>query len=256
MAFEPNKENFMARLAAKDFNAADLLEDVDALQEVLWYLDGRRTREIVDTLFDVKATSRLQAAQVIKNLAKLYPLSKPLVMSIMAEVREPAYEGNKKIYRDATFLEGFDAAEETRRAILETFRQIGEHIIRLTKDVTNYQRSLEQLKNEREKLNESSDKLNALRRERDELQAQVDKLRNDADEKILREQNESLRVEFDKLQAEKRRRQVERQNWTRQIDELKAELQDLADHTEETEETRMIRDLLKKFPSDAEDFEQ
>ena len=63
-------------------------------------------------------------------------------------------------------------------------------------------------------------------------------------------------MEFDKLQAEKRRRQVERQDWARQIDELKAELQDLADHTEETEETRMIRDLLQKFPADAEDFEQ
>lgn len=256
MAFEPNKENFMARLSAKDFNTADLLEDVAALQEVLWYLDGRRTREIVDTLFDVKATSHLQAEQSIKNLAKLYPLSKPLVMSIMAEVREPVRDGNKRIYRDATFLEGFDAAEETRRAIIDTFRQIGEHIIRLTKDVINYQRSLEQLQHEREKLKASSDKLNELRRERDELQAQVDKLRSEADEKILLKQNESLRVEFDKLQAEKRRRQMERQDWSRQIDELKAELQDLADHTKETEETQIIRDLLKRFPSDLEDFEQ
>lgn len=69
-------------------------------------------------------------------------------------------------------------------------------------------------------------------------------------------QNESLSVEFDKLQAEKRRRQMERQDWFKQIDELKAELQYLADHTKESEETRMIHNLLKNFPSDAEDFEQ
>lgn len=68
--------------------------------------------------------------------------------------------------------------------------------------------------------------------------------------------NRKLCVEFDNLQAEKRRGQTKRQVWSWQIDELKAELQDSADHTEESEETQMIHGLLKKFLSDTEEFEQ
>ena len=256
MAFEPNKENFMARLTMSDFEVESLLEDVDALQEVLWYLDSRRTREIVDTLFDVKITTRLQAAQLIKNLAKLYPLSKPLVMDIMADVREVSRDDGRQLYRDASFLEGFDAAEETRRAIIMTFEEIGERIIRLTKEVSKYRQDLEQLEGERERLNQVAGDLEGLRRKRDALQAQVDKLREDTDEKILREQNENLRVTLERLESEKRRRQAENKEKERRIDEVKAELRDLAKHTDSSEETRMIKDLLKKFPSDAEDFEQ
>ena len=254
MAFEPNKENFMARLTAPDFKVEDLLEDVDALQEVLWYLDGRRTREIVDTVFDAKATTRLRAAQLIKNLAKLYPLSKPLVMGIMADVREVSRDDGRRLYRDASFLEGFDAAEETRRAIIVTFKEIGGRVIRLTKDVGKYRQELEQLEGERERLNQAAGDLEELRRERDALQAQVDKLREDTDEKKLREQNENLRVVLEQLEGEKRRRQAENQEKERRIAEVKDELRDLAKRTDSSEETRMIKDLLKKFPSDAEDF--
>ena len=256
MAFEPNKENFMARLTAADFEVDDLLDDAEALQEVLWYLDIRRTREIVDTLFDPKVTSRPQAAQMIKNLAKLYPLSKSLIMNIMADVREGSRENGRRLYRDAAFLDGFDAAEETRRAILSTFREINGRIIRLTKEVNDYQRSLEQLKGERDRLNNAAGDLEDLRRERDELQAQVDKLRADTDEKKLREENENLRVILEQLEGEKRRRQTEKQEKQRRIDEVKAELAELANRTDSAEETQMIKDLLKKFPSDAEDFEQ
>lgn len=256
MAFEPNKKNFMARLTSADFNVEDLLKDVDALQEVLWYLDGRRAREIVDTVFDVKATTRSRAAQLIKNLAKLYPLSKPLVMSLMADVREVSRDDGRRLYRDASFLEGFDAAEETRRAIIATFREIGGRVIRLTKEVSDYQQALEKLSGERESLNQVAGNLEELRRERDDLQAQVDKLREDTDEKILREQNENLRVTLEQLEGEKRRRQAETQEKERRLAEVKAELKDLAEHTDSSEETRMIKDLLKKFPSDAEDFEQ
>ena len=95
-----------------------------------------------------------------------------------------------------------------------------------------------------------------LRRERDALQAQVDKLREDTDEKKLREQNENLRVVLEQLEGEKRRRQAENQEKERRIAEVKDELRDLAKRTDSSEETRMIKDLLKKFPSDAEDFEQ
>ena len=256
MAFEPNKENFMARLTATDFEVEDLLEDGDALQEVLWYLDGRRTREIIDTVFDAKATTRSRAAQLIKNLAKLYPLSKPLIMGIMADVREVSRDDGRRLYRDASFLEGFDAAEETRRAILATFKEIGGRVIRLTREVSDYQRSLEQLKGERERLNQAAGKLEDLRRERDELQVQVDKLREDTDEKNLRAQNENLRVALEQLEGEKRRRQAENQEKERRIAEIKAELNDLTKRTDSSEEMRMIKDLLKKFPSDAEDFEQ
>ena len=254
MAFEPNKENFMARLTATDFNVEDLLEDVDALQEVLWYLDSRRTREIVEAVFDAKTTTH--SPQLIKNLAKLYPLSKPLIMSLMADVREIQRDDGKRLYRDASFLEGFDAAEETRRAILATFKEIGGRVIRLTKEVNKYQQTLEDLEGERARLNQVAGELEDLRRTRDELQAQVDKLREDTDEKKLREQNENLRVILEQLEGEKRRRQTEQQEKERRIAVIKNELKVLAEHTDSSEETRMIKDLLKKFPSDAEDFEQ
>lgn len=246
---EPNKENFMVRMTAEEFKVEDLLEDFDALKEVLWYLDGRRTREIVDTLFDAATTSRKQAAQMIKNLAKLYPLSKPLIMSIMADNRELPREGDRIIYRDASFLDGFDAAESTRRMIIATLSKIDERIRQITVDVKIYRQSLNNLEGERDRLNQSAEALEDLRNERDKLQAEVDKLREEADE-------EKLRVTLERLESEKRRRQDEIQEQRRRLDKVEAELKALENQIDSSEEAQLIKELLKKFPSDAEDFEQ
>lgn len=254
---EPNKENFMARLTSKNFSVEELLDDVDSLKEVLWYLDGGRTREIVETLFDAEVTSREESAQLIKNLAKLYPLSKSLIMSIMADSRElPHAVNDRPLYRDYLFLNGFDAAEETRLAIIATFNEINSNLFLLTREVKKYRKSLEELEGERDRLNETTETLETLRHERDELQAQIDRLRADNDEQKFREENENLHGTLIRLEGEKKRRQAELAEKRCCIKLLTAELAASADKDKSAEETQLLKELMKKFPSDAEDFKQ
>ena len=248
MAVEPNKENFFAQMKDAGFDVNNL--DADALQEIFWYL--HRPAEVLGDLFDERKNSRREAEQVIKNLAKLYPLSREIVMAIMSSSRDPQYSDGRKIYRDAAFLEGFDVAEKVRHEILSTLQEVQSRVIRLTKDAQDYQRELENLKADRQRLEQAAKNLDQLRRERDNLQLEVDKLREDTDEKKLQAKIDELNVELQRLQGQKRRHDADIKEKSRQINEVKLELQTLEKNIDDAEEMRLIKELLRKFPADAE----
>lgn len=251
MAREPKKESFFAQLKAADFDGSSLLKDTDDLQEILWFLEEKRTKEILADLLNPQKTSRDDAEQIIKNLAKIYPLSKTLVMSLMANRSEPRYPNGEKIYRDASFLEGFDTAEAMKNSILATFGEINNRIIFLSSEVRDYTASLNKLTADYDRLKNAATNSSQLRQERDELQAKIDQLRADADEKKVREQIDELKLEIQKYNSDKTRREAEIKEQRKRLDEVKAELRDLGKNSDSAEETRLIKDLLKKFPLDA-----
>lgn len=253
MPFEPNKENFMARLKDSNFAVADLLEEPDVLREVLWYLDSARTKEIVDTLLDAQQTSGTEATQFIKNIAKLYPLSKSLVMSIMSDFRRIILEDGTSVYRDITFLGGLDEAYETKRAIIDTFNEITERGFRLTTIATQYVNELKNLNFERDNLNQLVLNLEDLRHIRDKLQKEIDEMRADNDEEKLRQEIEQLEAELNLRQSEKFRLEGELVAKQRRIDAIKQEISELEQTNASDEELRKIQDLFKQFPKDAED---
>ena len=253
MDFEPNKESFLERMKAPDFNPLTLAEDVQALREILWYVDEERTREIAADILTPSKTSRADAEQIITNLAKLYPLSRALVMKIMSSLRNPNYSDDKKLYRDAEFLDGFDAAKILRDEIVSTFNEVENRIFRLTKEVQEYKRTLANLKADRVQLERQAAALRTVAAERDQVQAQVNQLRIDTDENKLRDQLEELRAEKNHLEATKADHLAEIEKQEKSIRDVKAELKDLQGRSNSDEEIRLIKELFKKFPNDAED---
>ena len=248
MAVEPNKENFLAQMKDADFDISQL--DVDAMQEIFWYLN--RPAEVLGDVFDKNKTSSREAEQIITNLAKIYPLSREIVLAIMSNSRSPQYSDGKKIYRDAAFLEGFDVAEKVKQEILSTLKDIEDRVVLLTKDTRDYRQSLENLKSDRQRLERAAADLDKLRNERNRLEREVEKLREDTDEKKLQSKIDELNVEIQRLEGKKRRHNADVEEKSRRINELEAELQALEKNIDNEEEIRLIRELLRKFPADAE----
>lgn len=247
------RENFMALLKDSNFKVAYLFEEPDVLREVLWYLDSARTTEIVDTLLDAQQTSGTEAAQFIKNVAKLYPLSKSLVMSIMSDFRGIRRKDGTIVYRDLAFLGGLDEANETKNAIRDTFNEITARGSRLTTIVNNYLNELNNLYAERDDLDDLVANLQSVRNKRDVLQEKIDKMRADNDEEKLRQEIEQFEAELNMRQSEKARLEGELAEKKRRIDAIKQEISELEQTNASDEELRKIQDLFKQFPKDAED---
>ena len=245
MAFEPNKKIFLERLKSINFDISTVAKDTDALQEIFWYFDGNRDWEIVEDILNPVLTTPEDAKQIITNLAKIYPLSRTVIMKIMIDSRAPKYS-------DEYFLIGFDVAKKVRAEILSVFKEVEEQLFRLTKATNDYRRSLIKLNAEYEKLEIQAQELQELRAERDYLQQQVDQLREDTKQETLKNKIEELQVEKNQLESEKHRQQSEIEQRQKNILKLKAELTDLAKKLNPSEELQMIRELLKKFPVDAE----
>lgn len=253
MDFEPNKESFLERMKSADFNPATLSEDVQALREILWYVDEERVREMVAEILTPEKTKRADAEQIITNLAKLYPLSRPLIMKIMSSLRKSNYGDGTPLYRDAEFLEGFDVAKLLRDEIVKTFGEVANKIGRLTKEVQEYKKTLESLKADRIQLERQSLALRKVAAERDQVQAQVDQLKIDTDENKLRKQMADLREEKNRLESTKAEQLAEIEKQEKSIRDVKAELKDLQGRSNSAEEIRLIKELFEKFPDSAED---
>lgn len=253
MDFEASKESFLARLKTAEFNPSNLLTDAQALQEILWYLDEKRTGEIVPEILTPEKTSRAEAEQIITNLAKLFPLSKVLIGKILSSLRKPVYPDGKELYKDAEFLDGFDVAKTMRDEIVKTFADVENRVFNLTKEVQDYRNSLARLKQDKSALEKQAATLRTVAAERDKVQAEVDRLKIDTDENSLRQQINELNIEKNQLEAIKADHNSQIEQRQKNIRDLKEELETLESQSNYSEEIKQIKSLFKKFPKDAED---
>ena len=245
MAFEPNKENFLARLEDANFDIAKFLDNGDELQEIFWYLDARRANEITGDILKICTQNRKASEQILTNLAKLYPLSRAIVLNLFAQ----AHALN---YPDAYFLAGFDTAKRVHAEITAIFKEVGQRILRLTREAQEYQRTLENLHADYDRLEKSAQELQNLRDERDRLQCEVNQLREDTDRKKLQARIEELETEKNQLEGERHRQQAEFEKREKYLNDVRAELSELEKRLDSSEELQMLRELFKKFPVDAE----
>ena len=245
MAFEPNKENFLARLEDANFDIANFIDNGEELQEIFWYLDARRANEITGDILKICAQNRKASEQIITNLAKLYPLSRAIVLNLFAS----AHALN---YPDAYFLTGFDAAKKVHTEIIAIFKEVGQRILRLTREAQEYQRTIANLNAEHDRLEKAAQELQNLRDERDRLQREVNQLREDTDNKKLQARIEELETEKNQLEGERHRQHSEIEKREKYLSDVRAELSELEKHLDSSEELQMLRELFKKFPADAE----
>lgn len=72
MSSEPKLETFISRIKKADLQLEELYNNPDNLKELLWFFDEERGNEVAQKIYKEEVAH----ADIVKNLARLYPLSK------------------------------------------------------------------------------------------------------------------------------------------------------------------------------------
>ena len=124
---------------------------------------------------------------------------------------------------------------------------------RLTQQTNEYNDGIKELESKLEEYKTSADALKDLRKQRDKLQADVTRMEQEANADSLNKAIEDLEREKDQLEDKIREKNDKKKQLDSSIANLKKELSASEEKMETDEERNMLRELLKKFPSDAED---
>ena len=124
---------------------------------------------------------------------------------------------------------------------------------RLTQQTNEYNYGIKELESKLEEYKTSADALKDLRKQRDKLQADVTRMEQEANADSLNKAIEDLEREKDQLEDKIREKNDKKKQLDSSIANLKKELSASEEKMETDEERNMLRELLKKFPSDAED---
>ena len=73
MSSEPKLETFISRIKKADLQLEELYNNPDNLKELLWFFDKERGSEVAQKIHNEEVDVH---AEIVKNLARLYPLSK------------------------------------------------------------------------------------------------------------------------------------------------------------------------------------
>ena len=244
---EPKIDHFLSLLADKNFGPIALNENPDNIAEVLWYIDPERAGSVLNKLIEspekneVKTEERRK--QIITNLTKLYPLTQSLVLDILRNVN----------YSDDAFLVGFDLQQKVKQQIKSIMDNVKDKRLKLTGDVSRYTKEIEELNAEKEDLLQSADEHREAKERLENLRSEVQRLRHETDEEELTRRINELEGEKNRLEEELVRQKDEQNKRSAEIEHLARELEAMQDRLDPGEETRLLRDLLRKFPHDAEE---
>ena len=243
MTRDPNIESFFAILEDEEFEPAKLIDDeggADNLQEILWYMNESRVDQICDELNQKDDARR---TRVIQNVARLYPMSRALLYKILSRIRGSDYY----------VMRGVDLNGQLLNLIKQLLDDIASQTGKTTKRFQDYRRDVENRKNEVETLRAASEQFKELKDERDRLDREIEQLRREADSGSLTRDIEALKDEELELRNRLRQNQADYDKRHATVNELKLELQSMQSRLDSGEELRLLRDLLEKFPPDAED---
>ena len=241
---EPNKERFFATLKDKNFSLNNLKDNIDTINELLWYLDSDRVKsqEIVRDLVNMNNKDRVIT---ITNLAKLYPLSQNLVLAILDNV-----DIN---YSDEAFIYGLDVANNVKNAIKGILENVHKVHGKLTNNTSIYKKEISSLKDKQIDLENELKENSALKAELEQLRAKVDQLTKETDETLQRKELEDLKDEEQRLLAKKRNQEDEKNKIQRHIVEICLELKAAEAQPGPKEKKKILQEFLLKFPKDAEE---
>ena len=243
MARDPNIESFFALVEDEDFALEKLTSDdsTDNLQELLWYMDESRVGQVCNSL---KQKDDEHRDMIIKNLAKIYPLSRTLIFEIMSEIRGS----------DFMFIKGFDIGSnfiDMLKAVLnEIENKSGGKMTKLFQD---YKKDIENKQKEAEKLFEASVEFKSLQAEKQRLETEIEKLNSETNETQLKQDISQLKDKESRLKNKLRQHKEDYQKLHETINDLKVELSSMENKMDSQEEIQMLRELIKKFPPDTED---
>lgn len=167
MSSEPKLETFISRIKKENLQVEELYNNPDNLKELLWFFDKERGNEVAQKIHEEEVAAH---ADIVKNLASLYPLSKHVLHAFYQQ------DANGT---DAYFIDVLKESGDIVASIKSVIRDIEVEKLNTTTTFQDYQRRVESLNKEIEEKQASLKDLAAQKQEVTRLQDELNKINKD-----------------------------------------------------------------------------
>jgi len=194
----------------------ELYNNPDNLKELLWFFDEERGSEVAQKIHNEEVDVH---AAIVKNLARLYPLSKHVLHAFYQQDAKEADADFIDVLKEsadivASVKHVISRIEVEKPNITTTFQDYQKRVESLHKEIAEKQASLKDLAAQKEEVTRLQSELDTISKEIHDLQSVgIEKLKKYCDEKNkklydLRSEKEKLRGDIVKinkqLQAEEK----------------------------------------------------
>lgn len=215
MSSEPKLETFISRIKKADLQLEELYNNPDNLKELLWFFDEERGNEVAQKIYEEEVNVH---AAIVKNLARLYPLSKHVLHAFYQQDAKETDADFIDVLKEsadivASVKHVISRIEVEKPNITTTFQDYKKRVESLYKEIEEKQASLKDLAVQKEEVTRLQDELDKISKEISALKnTDIDELKKkktakDNELKRLKSEKEKLGGDIDKiekqLQAEK-----------------------------------------------------
>lgn len=239
MSSEPKLETFISRIKKTDLELEELYNNPDNLKELLWFFDEERGNEVAQKIYEEEVNVH---AAIVKNLARLYPLSKHV---LNAFYQQDAKES------DADFIDVLKESADIVASVKHVISRIEVEKPNITTTFQDYQKRVESLHKEIEEKQASLKDLAVQKAEVTRLQSELDKISSDI--------SDLKNIEIDKLKKDKtakdselKRLQSEKEKLRGDIDKIENQLQAEKENISDEKIIAKLRELSKMLPAGVE----
>lgn len=238
MSSEPKLETFISRIKKADLQLEELYNNPDNLKELLWFFDEERGNEVAQKIYKEEVAH----ADIVKNLARLYPLSKHVLNAF--------YQQDAK-ETDAYFIEVLKEGADIVASVKHVISRIEVEKLNITTTFTDYKRRVESLHKE---IAEKQASLKDLAAQKEEVTSLQDEL-----DKISREISDLKNIDINELKKKKtakdnelKRLKSEKEKLSGDIDKIEKQLQAEKENISDEKIIAKLRELSKMLPAGVE----
>lgn len=238
MSSEPKLETFISRIKKADLELEEWYNNPDNLKELLWFFDEERGNEVAQKIKEEVDVH----AYIVKNLAKLYPLSKHVLNALyQQDVKET----------DGYFIDVLKESGDIVASVEDVISSIEVEKLNITTTFTDYQKRVESLKKEIEEKQASLNDLAAQKAEVTRLQGELNK--------ISKEVSALKNTDIDDLKKKKtakdnelKRLKSEKEKLNGDIGKINKQLQAEKENISDEQIIAKLRELSKMLPAGVE----
>lgn len=238
MSSEPKLETFISRIKKADLQLEELYNNPDNLKELLWFFDEERGNEVAKKIYKEEVAH----ADIVKNLARLYPLSKHVLNAF--------YQQDAK-ETDAYFIEVLKEGADIVASVKHVISRIEVEKLNITTTFTDYKRRVESLHKEIAEKQASLKDLAAQKEEVTSLQDELDKISRDISDLKNIDINE-LKKKKTAKDNELKRLKSEKEKLSGDIDKIEKQLQAEKENISDEKIIAKLRELSKMLPAGVE----
>lgn len=239
MSSEPKLETFISRIKKADLQLEELYNNPDNLKELLWFFDEERGNEVAQKIYEEEVNVH---AAIVKNLARLYPLSKHVLHAFyQQDAKETDADFIDVLKESADIVDSvkhvISRIEVEKPNITTTFQDYKKRVESLHKEIAEKQASLKDLATQKEEVTR-------LQYELDKISKEISALKNtDIDE--LKKKKTAKDNELKRLKSEKEKLGGD-------IDKINEELQAEKENIGDEQIIAKLRELSKMLPAGVE----